>query len=138
MFEVPIAMAIPRFIPEIAWCVRTQATPLDKTFLECLNGSSGCPHIETGPQGYAYLSAKALLHIGIQHKRISDESERDASRSIASLWRVVELKRIKGDPGTHPRYDHPRWSGAPRCTWAAGGNRYSEKKGAVRLHSFGH
>ena len=94
------------------------------------------PILKLALRDMAYLSAKALLHIGIQHKRISDESERDASRSIASLWRVVELKRIEGDPGTHPLYDHPRWSGAPRCTWVVGGNRYTGKKRSCQTSPF--
>ena len=54
-FEVQIAVAILRFIPEMAWHVGIHATlpeGLYETSLEYFDGSPGSPHIETGPHGY--------------------------------------------------------------------------------------
>ena len=69
---------IMKFIPEIIWHDGIHATPLEKlydTVLECFDHSSERPVLIPKFKNKAYLSAKALLHLGIQRKCIGNESD---------------------------------------------------------------
>ena len=98
--EIDVTMAILRFIPEIAWHAGIQATPLEmvyETFLECFDRSSGRPILKPALRDMAYLSAKALLHIGIQRKCAGNEFDEAVLKSISSRHPAVGFKHIEGD-----------------------------------------
>jgi len=98
MLEMPAgtdaATVIARFIPEIVWHADVQAVPLERlyeTVLECFD------HSKPAFRDRAYLSTKALLHMGIQRKCIGDESENAAFRSIMNRHKIMGYRRSKGD-----------------------------------------
>ena len=71
---------IMKFIPEIIWHNGIPTTPLDKlydTLLECFDYSSksGSPVVPYKFKNKAYLSARALLHLGIQRKCMDNGSD---------------------------------------------------------------
>ena len=75
-----VILDIMKFIPEIIWHSGIPTTPLDKlydTVLECFDYSSksGSPVVPYKFKNKAYLSAKALLHLGIQRKCMGNESD---------------------------------------------------------------
>ena len=89
MFEMSmdpdVILDIMKFIPEIIWHSGIQVTPLEKlydTVLECFDHSSGSPVITSKFRNKAYLSAKALVHLGIQRKRMNG-SDAHAFASIS-------------------------------------------------------
>ena len=98
MLEMPVgtdaAMVIARFIPGIVWHADVRAVPLERlygTVLECFDRS------KPAFRDRAYLSAKALLHLGIQRKCIGGESEEAAFRSILNRHKIMGYRRSKGD-----------------------------------------
>ena len=104
MFETPMdtddSLVIARFIPEIVWHAGIQTTPLDKlyeTFFECFDHSYGRPVLKPTFREKAYLSAKALIYMGIQRKCISNESEKPVFESIMNRHQTVGFKHYEGD-----------------------------------------
>lgn len=98
--EIDVTIAILRFIPEIIWHAGIQTIPLEMlygTFLECFDRSSGHPVLKPAFRDMAYLSAKALLNIGIQRKCIGDESDKAVLESISSRHRIVGSNHYKDD-----------------------------------------
>ena len=104
MVEMPmdmdVAMATARFIQEIVWHAGVRAVPLEKLYellLECFDYSSGRSRSNPAFRDRAYLTAKALLHMGIQRKCIGDESESAVFRSILSRHKIMGYRRFQGD-----------------------------------------
>ena len=98
--DMDVATAIAGFIPEIAWHIDTQAIPLERlynTVLKCFDHSSGHPTLKPAFRDKVYLCAKALLHMGVQCKCISDESENTIFKSISSKHQTLGSKSYKGD-----------------------------------------
>ena len=88
--DADVSMAIMKFIPEVVWHPGIPTTPLERlydTVLECFDHSSGHPVVIPKLRDRAYLSAKALLHLGIQRKCIGDESDRAVFKSISDRHR---------------------------------------------------
>ena len=87
-----VITAIMRFTPEIVWHVGINTTILERlyyTMLGCFDLSSGRLVVISKLRNKAYLSAKALLHLAIQHKCISDESNEAVLKSISSRYPSV-------------------------------------------------
>ena len=81
-----VILAIVKFIPKIVWHNDIQTTPLEKlydTTLECIDNSSGSPVVAPKFRDKAYLSAKALVHLGIQRKCMGNESDVAVFASIS-------------------------------------------------------
>ena len=73
-----VILDIMKFIPEIVWHDGIHTAPLEKlygTVVECFDRSSGNPVVTPKLRDKAYLSAKALLHLGIQRKCMGNESD---------------------------------------------------------------
>ena len=103
MFEMPMDMdvtaAIAGFIPEIIWHTDTQPIPLERLyniFLKCFDHSSGHPILKPALRNHAYLSAKALIHVGIQHKCIGDRSGNLEFESIMDQHLVMGFGHYEG------------------------------------------
>ena len=104
MFEMPVDMdvtaAIAGFIPEIIWHTETQVIPLERLYeivLKCFDHSSGHPMLKPALRDHAYLSAKALVHVGIQHRCIGDVSRNAEFKSIMDQHQVMGFGHYKGD-----------------------------------------
>ena len=98
--DMDVATAIAGFIPEIACHADTQAIPLERlynTVLKCFDSSSGHPILKPAYRDKAYLCSKALLHMGVQCKYVSDTSENATFRSISSRHQTLGSKSYKGD-----------------------------------------
>ena len=86
--ETDVATAIAGFIPEIVWHADTRAVPLEMLYdmvLKCFDRSSGRPILKPGLRDRAYLSAKALVHVGIRHRCAGDASQNVAFNSIKNV-----------------------------------------------------
>ena len=80
-----VILDIIKFIPEIIWHNGIQTTPLEKlydTVVECLDNASGSPVVIPKFRNKAYLSAQALVHLGIQRKCTGNESDMAAFNSL--------------------------------------------------------
>ena len=104
MFEMPMDMdvtaAIAGFIPEIVWHPDTQAIPLERLYdivLKCFDHSSGHPILKPALKDHAYLSAKALVHVGILHRCIGNGSENAELKSIMDRHQGMGFGHYKGD-----------------------------------------
>ena len=104
MFEMPMDMdvtaAIAGFIPEIVWHADAQAVPLEKLYdivLRCFDHSSGHPILKPALKDHAYLCAKALVHVGIQHKCLGDGSWNAEFKSIMDWHQGMVFRHYKGD-----------------------------------------
>ena len=98
MFEMSmdanVIMAIMRFIPEVIWHAGIRKIPLEPlydTVVECLDRSSG--HLVVIPEfrSKAYLSAKAFLHLTIQHKCIAHKNDREVFGCISERYSPMNL-----------------------------------------------
>ena len=104
-FEMPmdtdLTMATARFISEITWHAGTRAVPLEGLYdmlLKCFDHSSGSPVLKPALRDHAYFSAKALIHVAIQHKCFGGESNKAAFESISVRHQIVGDKDYEGDP----------------------------------------
>ena len=104
MFEMSTETAttavIARFIPEIVWHAGIRDIPLERlydTVLECFDRSSGHLILIPASRDKAYLNARALLHMGIQHKCIGDGSENTVFESISVRHQIMASKHYEGD-----------------------------------------
>ena len=91
---------IMKFIPEIVWHSVVRTTPLEKhydTFLECVDYSSGSPVVISKFKNEAYLSAKALVHLGIQRKSTGNQSDTTAFASISSWHAIIGSGQYEWD-----------------------------------------
>ena len=119
--EIDVTIAILRFIPEIIWHAGIQTILLEilyGTFLECFDRSSGHPVLKPAFRDMAYLSAKALLHIGIQRKCICDESDKAVLESISSRHRIMGSNHYKDDSDLESIFgivDHVLGNFKPMC-----------------------
>ena len=78
-------MVILGFIPEVVWHKDIQTVPLKRTYemmVKCFDYSSGRPVVIPRLRDMAYSSAKALLHLVIQHKCIGYGSDAPTFNSI--------------------------------------------------------
>ena len=104
MFEMPmdvdVTMAIAGFIPEIIFHADTQTIPLEglyNTVLRCFDHSSGHLILKPGLRDHAYVSAKALVHVGIQRRCIGDASRSTEFKSIMDRHQAMGFRYYKGD-----------------------------------------
>ena len=98
--ETDVSMAIAGFIPEIVWHTDTRAVPLERLYdmvLKCFDRSSGRPTLKPGLRDRAYLSAKALVHVGIRHRCTGDTSGNIELNSIKARHQVVGFGHYEGD-----------------------------------------
>ena len=96
-----VILDIMKFIPEIIWHEGIHTTPLEKlydTVLECFDHSSGRPVVIPKFRNKAYLSAQALVHLGIQRKCINDQSDEATFNSISG-------RHLQAIGSTHYRGD---------------------------------
>lgn len=96
--DADVILDIMRFIPEVVWHAGIQTTPLEKlydTVVECFDCSSEKPVIIPKFRDKAYLSAKALLHVAVQRRCWSNESDDEAFETIAHRHRTIGYD---GDP----------------------------------------
>ena len=95
-----VILAIVKFIPKIVWHNDIQTTPLEKlydTALECIDNSSGSPVVAPKFRDKAYLSAKALVHLGIQRKCMGNESDVAVFASISRRHTSIGSGHYGGD-----------------------------------------
>lgn len=101
MFEVSIDTEfIADFVTEIVWHTGIQTTPLERlynTILKCFDHSSECPGVIPKLRNKAYLSAKALFHLAIQRKCISDGPDEAIFKSILNRHLIMGSKHYEGD-----------------------------------------
>ena len=101
--EIDTTTAIARYIPEIFWHHGIQDPPLEKLYdavLECFDRSSGLPILKPAFKDKAYLSARALLHIGIQRKYTGGGSDDDVFEHISRQHKPMGSKRYESDSDT--------------------------------------
>ena len=87
-----VTMTIMRFIPGVFWHVGVNTTLLEQLYymvFQRFDRSSGRPVVIPKLRNKAYLGAKALLYLAIQHKRISDESDKAVFKLISSRHPIV-------------------------------------------------
>ena len=99
--EVDATMAIARYIPEIVWHTRIRDIPLGRlydTVFECFDRSSGHPILKPASRDKAYLSARALLHVGIQRKCFGDGSDHAMFESVLARYKTMGSERYGRDP----------------------------------------
>ena len=85
-------MAITRFIPDVLWRAGTRVILPEwfyDTVLEYFEWLSGRPVVVPKPRNKACLSAKALLHLAIQCKRIGDIPKRRCLRPSPASSNLV-------------------------------------------------
>ena len=95
-----VILAIVKFIPKIVWHNDIQTTPLEKlydTALECIDNSSGSPVVAPKFRDKAYLSAKALVHLGIQRKCMGNGSDTHAFTSISRQHITIGSRHYEED-----------------------------------------
>ena len=99
-----VILDIMKFIPEIIWHNGILTTPLEKlydTVLECFgySSTSGRPVVTSKFRNKGYLSAKALLHLGIQRKCMGNGSDMVVLGDI-SHWHQKNIRSgyFEGDP----------------------------------------
>ena len=104
MFELPAGIdttiAIAGFVPEIVWHAGIPFAPLERLYNmahDCFDYSSGYPKLKPAFRDCAYLTAKALLHVGIQRKCIADETESHVFASIMNQHQIMCSEHYKGD-----------------------------------------
>ncbi|KAF9649519.1 hypothetical protein BDM02DRAFT_3128351 [Thelephora ganbajun] len=98
--DADVILAMMRFIPEVVWHAGIKTTPLEglyDTVLECFDRSTGHPVVIPKLKNKAYLGAKALLHLTIQRKCISDESDMAVFKSISNRHPIMGSKQHEGD-----------------------------------------
>ena len=98
--EMDVATTIAGFIPEIIWYTDIRTVPLERlynTVLKCFDRSSGRPILKPGLRDHAYLNAKALVHISIQHRCTGDVSADTAFNSIKNRHQFMKLGDYEGD-----------------------------------------
>ena len=91
---------IMKFIPKIVWHSGIRTTPLEKhydTFLERVHYSPGSPVVTSKFKNEAYLSAEALVHLGIQRKCMGNQSDTTAFASISSWHAIIGSGRYEWD-----------------------------------------
>ena len=100
--EVDATMAIAKYIPEIVWHPRIRDIPLGNlydTVFECFDRSSGYLILKPAFRDKAYLSARALLHVGIQRKCFRDiVSDHAMFESILARHETMGSERYGEDP----------------------------------------
>ena len=92
--------AIMRFIPEVVWYADIRTTPLERlyeTVIECFDRSPDYPVVIPKLKEKAYLSAKALVHLIIQRKCFSDESDKAVFESISNRHLIMGSEYCKGN-----------------------------------------
>ena len=99
--DMDVIMAIMRFIPEVVWHDGIRNAPLERVYdmiLERVDRSSGRPVIIPKLRNMTYLSAKAFLHLTIQRKCISNESDVAVFQAIRSRHQIMGPGQYEGDP----------------------------------------
>ena len=95
-----VILEIIKFIPEIIWHSDIKTTPLERLYdivLECFDHSSGSPVVTSKCRNKAYISAKALVHLGIQRKCMGNESDAAVFASISSWHAIIGSGHYEGD-----------------------------------------
>ena len=98
--DADAATAIMRFIPEVVWYADIRTTPLERlyeTVIECFDRSPDYPVVIPKLKEKAYLSAKALVHLIIQRKCFSDESDKAVFESISNRHLIMGSEYCKGN-----------------------------------------
>ena len=70
--------------------------------LECFDRSSGRPVVTPKLRDKSYPSAKAFLHFAIQHKCVSNKSDKMVFNSISDRHQITGHKRYEGDSDLEP------------------------------------
>ena len=65
--------------------------------LECFDRSSGHPVVTPKLRDKAYLSAKAFLHLAVQHKCVNNKSDKMVFNSISDRHQITGHKCYEGD-----------------------------------------
>ena len=98
--DADITASIAGLIPEIVWHADYRTIPLERlydTVLKCFDHLSGRPVLKPTLKDHAYLSAKALVHMGILHKSIGNGSGNPEFKSIMDRHRAMGFGHYKGD-----------------------------------------
>ena len=98
--DADATMAIMRFIPEVVWHAGIRNTPLKRiydTVLERFDRSSGHPVVISKQRDITYLSAKAFLHLVIQRKCLSNETDEAIFKSISDKHSIAWSGHYDGD-----------------------------------------
>ena len=93
--DADVFTAIMRFIPRAACHTGIQTISLERlynTVLQCFDHSTGHPQVISKFRDKAYLSAKALLYLAIQRKRIGDKSDEAFLKSISRRHLIMDSK----------------------------------------------
>jgi len=99
--DMDLTMATARFISEITWHAGTRTIPLERlydTLLKCFDHSTGSPVLKPALRDHAYFSAKALIHVAIQHNCFGGEYNKAAFEFILSRHQTMGDKHYEGDP----------------------------------------
>lgn len=103
--DANVIMDIMRFIPEVVLYAGIRTAPLERLYgmvLECLDRSSGRLVVIPKLRDKAYPSTKALFHFTIQHKCVSNKSDKMVFNSISHRHQITGHKRYEGDSVLEP------------------------------------